>query len=307
MTIALPFTPEAWYNSSVGQLIYKYNLGPRTSTVAISTNNWTSSSSSTVDLSGTVSPNSPLNNCFLEESGAIYNIRLYPADDEVCIIERSYDGVIWTTFYYSYSSRLHYVDYCFKIGSTYYIFQVRCLSYIQLYFQTTSSLTLDWSSIEVGSFDSTYSYYGPGTDAVKLYWFYGYFYIFPAYYFPAYVPPGAGKAIHQSADGITWTVVTANFTPLVNSGDRVKTVFAYNGKFYATIYNPSVGFLKTYNSSDLITWTYMPSLTERYLVISNNSFSAYQYTTDVCFIAGAEVLHLPLSALGAPAPTSIVL
>ena len=108
-------------------------------------------------------------------------------------------------------------------------------------------------------------------------------------------------------DPTSWTVVTANFTPLVNSGDRVKTVFAYNGKFYATIYNPSVGFLKTYNSSDLITWTYMPSLTERYLVISNNSFSAYQYTTDVCFIAGAKVLHLPLSALGAPAPTSIVL
>ena len=39
----------------------------------------------------------------------------------------------------------------------------------------------------------------------------------------------------------------------------------------------------------------------------SDGFSAYQYTTDVCFIAGAEVLHLPLSALGAPAPTSIVL
>ena len=102
-------------------------------------------------------------------------------------------------------------------------------------------------------------------------------------------------------------MVTANFTPLVNSGDRVKSIFAYNGKFYAVIYNSSVGFLKTYSSSDLVTWAYMPTLTERYLVVSNTTFNAYQYTTDVCFIAGAKVLHLPLSALGAPAPTSIVL
>ena len=303
MTVALPYTPYAWYNSSVGQLVYVYNYPTFSNTVAISTNNWASYSLHPVDAGGTIEPTGTFTNCFLEEFGTIYNIRQYFSDPDVISVERSYDGIVWTTLYYSFSCRIR-IDYCFKVGSTYYIFMKPSGHFIQLLFQTTSSLTSDWNDLSLGEPDYDYTYY---VGDIKIYWFSGYFYIFPGYYFPAGVPPGKGKAVHRSADGITWTVVTANFTPLVNSGDRVKSIFAYNGKFYAVIYNSSVGFLKTYSSSDLVTWAYMPTLTERYLVVSNTTFNAYQYAADVCFIAGTKVLHLPLSALGAAAPTSIAL
>ena len=77
MTVALPFVPDALYNSSLGQLAYKYDGGTLTSTVAISGNNWTTNSSSTVNLSGTFDPYAPLSTCLLEESGTIYNCRYY--------------------------------------------------------------------------------------------------------------------------------------------------------------------------------------------------------------------------------------
>ena len=308
MTVALPFVPDAWYNSSLGQLAYKYDGGTLTSTVAISGNNWTTNSSSTVNLSGTFDPYAPLSTCLLEESGTIYNCRYYSGGGAF-FVERSFDGINWSTFY-TELTHPHTFNWFFKVASTYYLLDINAYysgGYYRLssYALTTSSLSSAWSTASAGSFDTTQTYYS-NTSEIRVYWFSGYFYIFPSQYLTSAVPLGKGKAIHQSTDGVNWTVTTSNFSPLASNGDKLKSVFFYNGKFYATVHTVASGYLKTYSSPDLVIWTYMPTLTEKYLVIGD-TFNIYQYSTDACCVAGSKVLHLPLSALGAAAPTSIAL